>query len=157
MISNCSQNCCSIGILPCCVLKILFHKGIWMFVRFVRPLILCVWEIWSGSNNRVSRNSLVGKKRLPHRFWSWHVTRNQRLFKHVTIISTFHIKIYTCIQNNIYRQNTAREFFQLIDKLQLILISITVHLQFNQFAPEILLVFLNRCTGLFLAKNPKNF
>ena len=26
----------------------------------------------------------------------------------------------------------------------------------NQFAPGILLVFLNCCTGLFLAKNPKN-
>ena len=32
------------------------HRGIWTFAWFVRPLliatILCVWEIWSGSNNR---------------------------------------------------------------------------------------------------------
>ena len=27
----------------------------------------------------------------------------------------------------------------------------------NQFALGILLVFLNRCTGLFLAKNPNKF
>ena len=38
------------------VFEQLFHAGVWMFARFVRPLlatILCVWEIWSGSNNRV--------------------------------------------------------------------------------------------------------
>ena len=28
---------------------------------------------------------------------------------------------------------------------------------FNQFAQGLFLVFLNRCTGLFLAKNPKIF
>ena len=42
----------SIGILPCCVL--LFFTWVWMFARFVRPLlatILSVWEIWSGTNN----------------------------------------------------------------------------------------------------------
>ena len=36
--------------------KRLFHIGVWTFARFVRPLlaiILCVWEIWSGSNNRM--------------------------------------------------------------------------------------------------------
>ena len=39
-----------IGILPCC-LKWLFHIGVWIFARFVRPLlatILCVWEIYYG-------------------------------------------------------------------------------------------------------------
>ena len=43
----------SIGILPHCVLN---HIGAWTFARFARPLlatILCVWEIWSGSSNRV--------------------------------------------------------------------------------------------------------
>ena len=37
-------------------LKQLFHIGVWPFPRFERPLlatILCVWEIWSGSNNCV--------------------------------------------------------------------------------------------------------
>ena len=44
-----------IGILPCCVLNDSITLGIWTFARFVRPLlatILCVWKIWSGSNNR---------------------------------------------------------------------------------------------------------
>ena len=43
----------SIGILPCCVLNDFYT---WTFAKFVRPLlatILCVWEIWSGSNNHV--------------------------------------------------------------------------------------------------------
>ena len=42
----------SIGIMPCCILNDFFHMG---FER-LRPLlatILCAWEIWSGSNNRV--------------------------------------------------------------------------------------------------------
>ena len=45
----------SIGILPCCVLNDFFTQ-VWTLTWFVRPLlatILCVWEIWSGSNNRV--------------------------------------------------------------------------------------------------------
>ena len=48
----------SIGILPCCALNDIFHigLGVWMLAQFVRPLLAtvpCVWEIWSGSNNRV--------------------------------------------------------------------------------------------------------
>ena len=40
--------------MPC--FKQLFHIGVWTFAWFVRPLlatILCVWEIWPGSNNHV--------------------------------------------------------------------------------------------------------
>ena len=51
--SNCSQNC---WINFDCCFKRLFHIGVWTFARFVKPLlvtIICVWEIWSGSNNRV--------------------------------------------------------------------------------------------------------
>ena len=50
----------SMGILPSCVLyhviNHFFHIGIWTFAWFMRPLlatILCVWVIWSNSNNRV--------------------------------------------------------------------------------------------------------
>ena len=55
----------SIWILPCCVLNI----GVGMFAQFVRPLlatILCVWEIWSGSNNRVYNvfHCLAKKKKI---------------------------------------------------------------------------------------------
>ena len=45
--------------------KRLVHIGVWTFSWFVRPLlatILCIWEIWFGSNNRLSRISLVGKQ-----------------------------------------------------------------------------------------------
>ena len=58
----------SIRILPCCVLNEFAHIGVWAFDQYVRPFlatILCVWEIWSGSNNciYVSRISLRGKKK----------------------------------------------------------------------------------------------
>ena len=41
--------------------KWLFHRGVWTFARFVRPLlanILCIWEIWSPRIH-VSRISLL--------------------------------------------------------------------------------------------------
>ena len=37
-------------------LKFCRTVGVWTFARFVRPIwatILCVWKIWSGSNNRI--------------------------------------------------------------------------------------------------------
>ena len=44
----------------CCVLN---DIGLWRFAWCVRPVlatILCIWEIWSGSKNCISRISLVG-------------------------------------------------------------------------------------------------
>ena len=58
----------SIGIPPCCVLNDFFHIWVWTFARFVRPLlatILCILEIWSGSNNRVYMNRVFHWLRLP--------------------------------------------------------------------------------------------
>ena len=57
MMSNCSQNCWIDSNSAMLCFKRLFHVGVWMFAWFVRPLlatILCVWEIWSGSNKRVN-------------------------------------------------------------------------------------------------------
>ena len=54
---NCSQNLWIVWNSAALYLKRLFHTGVWTFGRFVRPLlatIVCVWEIWSGSN-RVPR------------------------------------------------------------------------------------------------------
>ena len=65
--SNCNHNCWIDWNSA-----VLFHIGVWTFARFVRPLlatILCVWEIWSGSNNRVYMYHWLAKmKRLhPHK------------------------------------------------------------------------------------------
>ena len=57
-LSNCSQNCWIDWNSAVLCFKRLFHIRIWTFAQFVRPLlatILCVWEIWSGSNNCVYR------------------------------------------------------------------------------------------------------
>ena len=46
-----------------------FHIGVWTFAWFVRPLlvtILYVWEIWSGSNNRVYMYPLAKTKQACH-------------------------------------------------------------------------------------------
>ena len=61
---------------PC--LKWLFNVEVLMFAWFVRPLlatILCVWEIWSGSNMQhvfywLAKNKFPKKDTSPHRFWS---------------------------------------------------------------------------------------
>ena len=58
------------------------------FAYFARPLlatILCVWEIWSGSNNHAYTmhhvfHWLAKKCVAPHCIWSWPLTRNRRLF-----------------------------------------------------------------------------
>ena len=76
-----------IGILPR-----LFDIVVWLFAWVAWPLwatILCVWKIWSGSNNSVYNvfHWLAKKKGLPKKniaspYWicSWPMTRNQRLF-----------------------------------------------------------------------------
>ena len=57
MMCNCSQVAGSI--LEFChalCFKCIFHIGVWTFAWFVWPhlaTILCEWEIWSGSNNRI--------------------------------------------------------------------------------------------------------
>ena len=51
--SNCNKNCWIDWNSDTLCFKWLFHIGVWTFAWFVRPLlatILCVWEIWSGSN-----------------------------------------------------------------------------------------------------------
>ena len=56
----------SIGILAVLCIQQIFHIGVRRFVRFVRPLLvttLCVWEIWSDSNNCLSMYHVVGKKK----------------------------------------------------------------------------------------------
>ena len=54
--SNYNQNCwIDLNSAVLCF-KRLFHVGVWMFVRFVGPLLAtipCVWKIRSGSNNRI--------------------------------------------------------------------------------------------------------
>ena len=93
--SNCSQNCwIDLNDAMLCF-KRLFHIGVWTFARFVRRLlatIIYVWEIWPP---HIQCDCItyfpIGqkRKRLPkkkkkstslHRFWSWPMTRNQRLF-----------------------------------------------------------------------------
>ena len=96
----------SIRILPCHVLNDFFtykymHIVVWAFTWFVRPLIatiLCVWEIWSGSQNCVHTvyihaqyhvfhwlakekitKTKPNKHMSPHWFWSRPMTRKQRL------------------------------------------------------------------------------
>ena len=67
---NCSQNCWIDWNSAMLCFKRLFHIGGWTFTWFMRPLlatILCVWQIWSGSNNSVyilSRISLVGNTKI---------------------------------------------------------------------------------------------
>ena len=54
--SNCSQNCWIDWNSAVLCFKRHFYVGVWTFARFVKPLlatVLCVWEIWSGSNNHV--------------------------------------------------------------------------------------------------------
>ena len=49
------RNACIYGLRSEGV-KQLFHIGVWKFAWFVWPplaTILCVWEMWSGSNNRI--------------------------------------------------------------------------------------------------------
>ena len=81
--SNCSQKL--LDQLECC--RAVFQTFAW----FVRPLfdtILCVWVIWSGSNNRVYMYHAFhwlaqkNKKTNPttHQFSSWPMTRNRTLF-----------------------------------------------------------------------------
>ena len=56
VMSNCSQNCwIDLNSAVLCFQRH-FHTGVWTFAWFVRPLlatILCVWESWFSSNNRV--------------------------------------------------------------------------------------------------------
>ena len=83
----------SIRILPCCVLKRLFHIGVglWRFARFVRPLLATILCNWKFGPPRVSRISLSAKKTKKitkkkhltlsrHPFWSQLMTRNGSLF-----------------------------------------------------------------------------
>ena len=92
--SNCSQNCWIDWNSAVLCFKWLFHIGVWTFARYVRLLlaaILCVWEIWSGSNNPVymyhvfhclakKNKKQIIKNMSPHQFWSRSMTSNRRPF-----------------------------------------------------------------------------
>ena len=78
---DCSQNCWIDWNSAVRCFKRLFQIGVWMFARFVRPLvatILCVGEIWSGSNNCVYMciTYFTGwqQKRLPNKTKMHHRT-----------------------------------------------------------------------------------
>ena len=87
-ISSCSQHCWIDWNSAVLCFKRLFHRGVWTFARFVRPLvatILGVWEIWSPHMTCTLYHIFLcwqkkPKNASPHRFWSRSMTRNWRLF-----------------------------------------------------------------------------
>ena len=89
MMSNCSQNCWINWNSAVVCFKRLFHVGVWMFAWFVRPLlatILCVWEIWSGSNNRMY-HAFHWLAKKENAFWS------QNILIVTNVVQHYHITI----------------------------------------------------------------
>ena len=83
--SNCSQNCWIIWNSAALCLKRLFCR---ICEASLLATILCVWEIWSGSNHihvfhLLPKKQKWQKSMSPHWFWSrttYSMTRNQSLF-----------------------------------------------------------------------------
>ena len=101
--SKCSRNCWIDWNSATLCFKWLFHiHVVWLFAWFVQPLfgaILCVWEIWSGSNNRLAPKEITqNKSRSPHQFWSRPMTTNWRLFfRALPKKKPWNIKVRICL------------------------------------------------------------
>ena len=88
--SNCSQNCWIDWNSAVMCFQWLFHIHVCMGMNICLICealvlatihVLCVWEIWSGFNNREYKtNKQQNLKKMHHRCWSRPLTRNWNLW-----------------------------------------------------------------------------